>query len=160
MAVLPRPVIMMMLVIPEWMASSTPYCMMGLSTSGNISLGWALVAGRKRVPRPAAGKTALRTFAAGIRFYLEGWRDIWQLWRGKGVLNRFGGSTAIWPFRRLFAAPSRSRFGNALLIPHTFRAARVRTRADLHNSGAGAAASRYSVVKDPASARFDGAVCT
>src|SRR3954469_8256843 len=34
--------------------------MMGLSTSGNISLGWALVAGRKRVPRPAAGNTALR----------------------------------------------------------------------------------------------------
>src|SRR5437588_8236327 len=36
--------------------------MMGLSTSGNISLGWALVAGRKRVPNPAAGKIALRTF--------------------------------------------------------------------------------------------------
>src|SRR5579864_1020780 len=36
--------------------------MMGLSTSGSISLGWALVAGRKRVPRPAAGNTALRTF--------------------------------------------------------------------------------------------------
>src|SRR5258708_22257933 len=35
--------------------------MMGLSTRGSISLGWALVAGRKRVPRPAAGKTALRT---------------------------------------------------------------------------------------------------
>src|ERR1039457_3939105 len=37
--------------------------MMGLSTMGNISLGWALVAGRKRVPSPAAGKTALRTLA-------------------------------------------------------------------------------------------------
>src|SRR5882724_5837639 len=36
--------------------------MMGLSTMGDISLGCALVAGRKRVPRPAAGKTALRTF--------------------------------------------------------------------------------------------------
>src|SRR5262249_6289902 len=35
---------------------------MGLSTSGSISLGWALVAGRKRVPSPAAGKTALQTF--------------------------------------------------------------------------------------------------
>src|SRR5256885_3683417 len=35
--------------------------MIGLSTSGNISLGCALVAGRNRVPRPAAGKTALRT---------------------------------------------------------------------------------------------------
>src|SRR5258708_34698266 len=36
--------------------------MMGLSTSGSISFGWALVAGRNRVPSPAAGNTALRTF--------------------------------------------------------------------------------------------------
>src|SRR5579884_3164564 len=35
--------------------------MMGLSTSGNISFGWAFVAGKKRVPNPAAGNTALRT---------------------------------------------------------------------------------------------------
>src|SRR4030095_2526700 len=34
--------------------------MIGLSTRGSISLGCALVAGRNRVPRPAAGKTALR----------------------------------------------------------------------------------------------------
>jgi hypothetical protein len=27
-------------------------------------LGWALVAGKKRVPSPAAGKTALRTLMA------------------------------------------------------------------------------------------------
>src|SRR6266496_2361657 len=59
---LPRPVIMMIWSHPAAMASSTPYWMMGLSTMGNISLGWALVAGRKRVPSPAAGKTALRTF--------------------------------------------------------------------------------------------------
>jgi hypothetical protein len=31
-----------------------------LSTIGNISFGDALVAGRKRVPRPATGKTAVR----------------------------------------------------------------------------------------------------
>src|SRR5208337_1494113 len=36
--------------------------MIGLSTSGIISLGCALVAGRKRVPSPAAGKTTLQTF--------------------------------------------------------------------------------------------------
>src|SRR5215471_2659554 len=36
--------------------------MMGLSTRGSISLGIAFVAGKKRVPNPAAGKTALRTF--------------------------------------------------------------------------------------------------
>src|SRR5450755_3741463 len=46
---------------PAASASSTPYWMMGLSTSGSISFGWALVAGRKRVPNPAAGKIALRT---------------------------------------------------------------------------------------------------
>src|ERR1700722_20280256 len=47
--------------MPEFMASSTPYWMRGLSTRGSISFGWALVAGRNRVPSPAAGKTALRT---------------------------------------------------------------------------------------------------
>src|SRR5687767_14906549 len=51
---------MMMLVRPAATASSITYWMIGLSTSGSISFGWALVAGRKRVPRPAAGKTALR----------------------------------------------------------------------------------------------------
>jgi hypothetical protein len=33
--------------------------MIGLSTSGSISFGCAFVAGRNRVPNPAAGKTAL-----------------------------------------------------------------------------------------------------
>src|SRR5437870_2060260 len=47
--------------IPAATASSTAYWMIGLSTSGSISLGWALVAGRNRVPQPAAGKTAFRT---------------------------------------------------------------------------------------------------
>src|SRR2546428_13395028 len=67
MAFLPRPVTMMMLVRPAATASSITYWMIGLSTRGSISLGCALVAGRKRVPRPAAGKTAFRIFfmAAG-----------------------------------------------------------------------------------------------
>src|SRR3954465_2859157 len=57
----------MMLSTPEVTASSTPYWMIGLSTRGSISLGWAFVAGRKRVPNPAAGKTAFRTLIiAGI----------------------------------------------------------------------------------------------
>src|SRR5512134_1253349 len=60
MAVLPRPVTMMMLVPLACLPSYTQYWMSGLSTSGSISLGCALVAGRKRVPNPAAGKTALR----------------------------------------------------------------------------------------------------
>src|SRR6266545_5110429 len=53
---------------PEATASSTTYWISGLSTRGSISLGEALVAGRKRVPRPAAGKTALRTFCGIIKF--------------------------------------------------------------------------------------------
>src|SRR5437879_13655272 len=47
---------------PEAAASSTTYWIIGLSTSGSISFGCALVAGRNRVPSPAAGKTPLRTF--------------------------------------------------------------------------------------------------
>src|SRR6185437_5669078 len=61
MAFLPRPVTIMMFSIPEAAHSSTAYWISGLSTMGSISLGCAFVAGRKRVPRPAAGKTAVRT---------------------------------------------------------------------------------------------------
>jgi hypothetical protein len=52
---------MRMSVMPARTASSTTYWMAGRSTTGSISLGCALVAGRKRVPRPAAGMTALVT---------------------------------------------------------------------------------------------------
>src|SRR5262249_49964452 len=45
--------------------------MIGLLTGGSISLGWALVAGRKRVPRPAAGKTAFRTDALTRRIVAD-----------------------------------------------------------------------------------------
>ena len=48
-------------VMPAAAASSTAYWINGLSTIGSISFGIALVAGRKRVPRPATGNTALRT---------------------------------------------------------------------------------------------------
>src|SRR6185369_8225918 len=72
-AFLPRPVTMMMLVRPAAIASSITYWMIGLSTSGSISLGWALVAGRKRVPSPAAGNTALRmTLLKGCPPSVEG----------------------------------------------------------------------------------------
>ena len=45
--------------------------MLGTSTSGSISLGTALVAGKNRVPSPATGSTALRTrfFVMGQTFY-------------------------------------------------------------------------------------------
>src|SRR5215216_2641872 len=66
MACLPRPVTIRMSSIPAPTASSITYWMEGLSTRGSISLGCALVAGRKRVPSPAAGITALRTFTMAI----------------------------------------------------------------------------------------------
>src|ERR1700736_5956843 len=47
-------------VAPAESASSTAYWIRGLSTTGSISFGLALVAGRKRVPRPATGNTAVR----------------------------------------------------------------------------------------------------
>ena len=43
--------------------------MSGLSTNGSISLGEAFVAGRKRVPSPAAGIMALRTGEGMERYY-------------------------------------------------------------------------------------------
>src|SRR3972149_8861848 len=60
MAFFPRPVTRMMSWLPEATASSTAYWIVGLSTMGSISLGWALVSGRNRVPSPAAGKAAFR----------------------------------------------------------------------------------------------------
>src|SRR5438094_3394362 len=59
---LPRPEMTRMSVIPAPTASSTTYWMAGLSTTGSISFGWDFVAGRNRVPRPAAGITAFLTF--------------------------------------------------------------------------------------------------
>src|SRR5689334_16075626 len=47
-----------MSVTPAAAASSTAYWMSGLSTTGIISLGLALVTGRKRLPNPATGNTA------------------------------------------------------------------------------------------------------
>src|SRR5258708_25243496 len=61
MARLPPPVTMITCSIPLAIASSTRYWIVGLSTRGSISFGCALVTGRNRVPRPAAGKIALRT---------------------------------------------------------------------------------------------------
>src|ERR1051326_7447849 len=46
---------------PESRASSIPYCRIGLSTSGSISFGMTFVAGKNRVPKPAQGKTQVRS---------------------------------------------------------------------------------------------------
>src|SRR5438105_972951 len=102
MARLSRPVTTMIWSMPEASASSTPYWMMGLSTIGSISLGWALVAGRKRVPSPAAGNTALQTFIVmcgsfepanhfRCRFYLKRRAIVAQ----HGLADNFQGDSAL-----------------------------------------------------------------
>src|ERR671936_81686 len=65
---LPRPEMIRMSRMPARTASSTTYWMAGLSATGSISFGCALVAGRNRVPRPAAGVTA---FVPGTRALLR-----------------------------------------------------------------------------------------
>ncbi len=51
---------------PAATASATMYWIVGMSTMGRSSFGTALVAGRNRVPSPAAGITALRIFLAMV----------------------------------------------------------------------------------------------
>src|SRR3954470_9208369 len=104
MACFPRPVMMRIWSHPEAIASSTPYWMMGLSTMGSISLGWALVAGRKRVPRPAAGKTALRTFF-DMNVYPENEMDQGPGLRQQRPARRRGAECQPGQNRRLYAAP-------------------------------------------------------
>src|ERR1700731_1077724 len=79
MVLLPRPVTIMISVQPAAMASSTPYWMSGLSTRHSISFGMDLVAGRKRVPIPAAGKTALRIFLIIDENLYRGSSDGWVI---------------------------------------------------------------------------------
>src|SRR5438874_7816046 len=106
MAVLPRPVTMTIWSQPAAMASSTPYWMMGLSTSGSISLGMALVAGKNRVPNPAAGNTALRTFCMRRRIldYVERIADYRLLTIG-GAHKTFAQCATLRPL--LFAGPKK-----------------------------------------------------
>ena len=59
---MPRPVTNINCSIPALAASSTAYCMRGLSTIGSISLGIDLVAGRNLVPNPPTGNIAFLIF--------------------------------------------------------------------------------------------------
>ena len=63
---LPRRVTISTSSSPALTASSTTYWIAGVSMTGSISFGVALVAGRNRVPRPAAGMTALVTAALAM----------------------------------------------------------------------------------------------
>ena len=56
--------------IPAAIASCTTYSMAGRSTTVTISLGIDLLAGKKRVPKPATGKIAFLIISLSI-FYLQ-----------------------------------------------------------------------------------------
>src|SRR5215469_5511961 len=78
MARLEAPVMNTSRCAPAASASSTAYWMSGLSTTGSISLGLALVTGRKRLPRPATGNTALVTLPDAMDqvlqlFFVQHW---------------------------------------------------------------------------------------
>src|SRR6266568_4962408 len=75
-----RPVIISTSSRPAAAASSTTYWIAGLSTTGSISFGVAFVAGRNRVPSPAAGTTALRTAGTGMGAgAAEGWGALMRI---------------------------------------------------------------------------------
>src|SRR5688572_2782509 len=90
MARLPRPVMKMRSVMPAATASSAAYWMSGRSTIGNISLGEALVAGRKRVPSPATGNTALvtRVFMGAFSSFLQHFQEPLLVEHGHLQLHR------------------------------------------------------------------------
>src|SRR5438067_11797268 len=101
MARLPPPVTMITCSIPLAIASARPYWMVGLSTRGSISFGCAFVTGRKRVPRPADGKIALRTVRVVTSDNLSGGhagRD--PTWPGGKARTRRGRRPADPPRRR------------------------------------------------------------
>src|SRR5688572_8779106 len=79
MTLLLRPVTKMKCSMPASRASSTTCWISGRSTTGSISLGIALVAGRNRVPRPATGKMALRIFFMGNAVQDEGGKRRFRL---------------------------------------------------------------------------------
>src|SRR3546814_7826532 len=79
--------------MPAATSSSTAYWISGLSTMGSISLGMALVAGRKRVPIPATGNTALRIgFIGGGGFWVgpAGWASAYDLPRRQRGIQSVG----------------------------------------------------------------------
>src|SRR5687767_4122158 len=93
-----RPVTKIISVMPAAAASSTAYWIRGLSTIGSISLGLALVTGRKRLPRPATGKTAFLSLAGIELQILQHFREFFFLQdgyaQGAGLLELAAGVLA------------------------------------------------------------------
>ena len=73
--------------------SSTTYWMTGRSTTSSISFGCAFVAGRKRVPKPAAGISA---FIGNLssRGNIQGKRPLGAFWKLTGQIVARGNCAA------------------------------------------------------------------
>src|SRR5690606_31255352 len=91
MQAFPRPVTNTKCSMPAARASLTTCWITGRSTTVSISLGTALVAGRKRVPSPATGNTALR-----IRFGLDIGTP-WFLGRADRSIRSREGARRLYP---------------------------------------------------------------
>src|SRR5437763_7577879 len=93
--------------------------MIGLATTGSISFGCALVAGRKRVPSPAAGNTALRIAVTDLLyfffFFARSRRDSWIRLTPALSMTIFGG-LALRSRARMRAA-SRGDSSSSAVIP-------------------------------------------
>src|SRR4029077_10010984 len=103
---------------PAASASSTAYWISGLSTTGSISLGLALVAGRKRVPRPATGNTAVRI--TGLEACVIAYSP--RLPRPSGRPHRMLGTLGPLEDRRSQAVP-RVTLRTAPVPPHAVQSA-------------------------------------
>src|SRR3954452_20522150 len=69
MDALPGPVTNSRRCSPTRVSSSTTYCTTGLRPTGSISFGCDLVAGSRRVPRPATGTTAMSMSMDGAQYH-------------------------------------------------------------------------------------------
>ena len=99
--------------IPASRASSTAYWISGRSTTVIISLGMLLVAGSRRVPRPATGNTALRT-RLGMVPYSPGVTPVGSVAGWLGVTGETGGAAppvggAAPPVSPVSTEPARDR---------------------------------------------------
>src|SRR6218665_88930 len=114
MARLLRPVTKIMWRMPAAEAFSRGYWISGLSTTGSISLGDALVAGKKRVPRPATGNTALRMVLATVMAVTSGRVGPWHVVFSPGAPGDRSIGPALPRRRPAAGAPGPARRGGGV----------------------------------------------
>src|ERR1035438_1902863 len=129
-----RPVTNRICSIPLETSSSTTYCTIGLRATGSISLGCDLVAGSRRVPRPATGTTADRDLLdpVGNQFFHHILHDRFTRDRQHFLGLRLGSRQQAGPQTRhgndCRSGSARSRW-KPVLPPHTARSVYARPAA-------------------------------